>query len=151
MEEKKVCVVDVENERAFEIDIQKIRGIRKCQCCGLAYIELDKGSGICVKKGVKQEFSQVFKQIAKAYGPVSPDVKDYVELTVRFKETDSLVALRLNVNKIDNVFLDDDGFVIVGVRDCGYSEYSYFKIREDLVGFVTLFAQSLGESEVQND
>ncbi|MBE5732718.1 MAG: hypothetical protein E7353_06755 [Clostridiales bacterium] len=151
MEEKKVCFVDVENERAFEIEIQKISGIRKCQCCGLTYIELDNVYGITAKIGVKQEFSQVFKQIAKAYGPVSPDVKDYVDLTVRSKETDSLLALRINVNKIDNVFLEDDGFVVVGVQDYGYSEYSYFKIREDLVGFATLFAQSVGESEVQND
>ncbi|MBO5223505.1 MAG: hypothetical protein J6C23_03230 [Clostridia bacterium] len=151
MEEKKVCLVGVENERAFEIEIQKISGIRKCQCCGLTYIELDMGCGITVDKGVKQEFSQVFEQIAKAYGPVSPSIKDYVDLTVCSKETGSLLALRVNVNKIDDVFLDDDGFVIVGVRDYGHSECSYFKIREDLVGFATLFTQSVGGNEVQND
>ncbi len=48
MEEKKVCLADVENERPFGIDNQKNRGIGKCQCCDLMYIELDKGCGIIV-------------------------------------------------------------------------------------------------------
>lgn len=146
MEEKKVSIVVTdENGQERELELSKLLSVKRCLCCGEAYLvyRLEGEHNVEVMP-VKEQFGEIFLKIAEAYGVgVLPNKSETLWVQVFSRKSGVAHAVFFYVDDVDSVMFRD-GYVEVGVKYYQFTQYAILRANEDMLTFSAEFARALG-------